>query len=125
MSSLPDVIEHYIAAYNRKDVPGMLACLADDVSFRNLSGGVVTAEAKGKQRFAEMAAFGASAFETRHQQVNGAMSVDDTTIVQIDYSATVAMDLPNGWKAGQQLAFSGASLFRLAGDKIVAIVDQS
>ena len=35
------------------------------------------------------------------------------TMVEIDYTATVAADLPNGWKAGQQLAFTGASYFKI------------
>jgi ketosteroid isomerase-like protein len=125
MATLPDVIEAYIAAYNRKDVEGMIACLSDNVFFRNISGGEVTAEASDKQSFADMARFGASAFESRHQKVTNAITVAGTTLAEIDYSAVVATDLPNGWKAGQELAFSGASAFRVDGGKIVSIVDES
>ncbi len=125
MSDLPDVIEAYIAAYNRKDMDGMLACLADTIRFRNISGGEVNAEARDKAGFAEMAAFGASAFKTRNQTVTHAITVADTTLIEIDYTATVATDLPNGWKAGQELAFSGASAFRIEDGKIVSIVDES
>ena len=49
------------------------------------------------------------------QTVTNAITVADTTAVEIDYTATVAQDLPNGWKAGQQLAFKGASCFQLRG----------
>lgn len=125
MASLPDVIQAYITAYNDKDVEGMLACLSDSVSFRNISGGQVTAEASDKQGLAEMARFGASAFETRRQIVTNAITVADTTLVEIAYSAVVAKDLPNGWKAGQELAFSGASSFRIVDGEIVSIVDES
>jgi ketosteroid isomerase-like protein len=125
MASLPRVIKAYIDAYNRKDVDGMLACLSDRVSFRNISEGKVTAEALDKQSFAAMATFGASAFETRHQKVTNAITVSDTTLVEIAYSAVVAIDLPNGWKAGQELAFSGASMFRVDNGQILTIVDES
>lgn len=125
MGALPDVIKAYIEAYNRKDVEGMLACLADTVSFQNISGGEVTAEAPDKKSFAEMAAFGATAFKMRRQTVTHAITVEDTTLAEIAYSAVVAMDLPNGWKAGQELAFSGASLFRVEAGRIARIVDQS
>lgn len=125
MRHLPDLIEAYISAYNHKDVEGMLACLADNVFFQNISGGEVTAEASDKQSFADMAKFGASAFETRRQEVTNSITVAGTTLVEIDYSAVVSTDLPNGWKAGQKLAFSGSSAFHVEGGKIVSIVDES
>jgi len=37
----------------------------------------------------------------------------------------VAIDLPNGWKAGQSLSFTGASAFRIRDGKIASIVDES
>lgn len=122
---IPAVIAAYIAAYNARDVDGMLDCLADEVVFRNLSAGQVTAEAIGKLSFAQMAHAGAAAFSTRRQAVTQAITVADTTLVEIDYTATVAADLPNGWKAGQGLAFVGASLFRIRSGQIVEIIDQS
>jgi hypothetical protein len=72
-----------------------------------------------------MARFGASSFETRHQKVTNAITVAGTTLAEIDYSAVVATDLPNGWKAGQKLAFTGASSFHVEGGRIVRIVDES
>jgi len=122
---LPDVVAAYIDAYNARDVAGMLACLADDVAFRNISGGVETARADGKTAFAEMARFGAAAFSVRRQTVRAAITVADTTLVEIDYAATVAADLPNGWTAGQRLEVAGASLFRIRDGLIFAIVDES
>lgn len=125
MSDLPAPIRAYIDAYNRKDVAGMLACLADDVVFRNLSGGEVNAETAGKQAFAELAAFGAAAFSQRCQTVVHAITVADRTLVEIAYTATVAQDLPNGWKAGQALDFAGTSSFRIENGLIAEIIDQS
>lgn len=125
MANLPAVIRAYIDAYNDNNVAGMLMCLSDEVSFRNISGGEVTAETSDKQSFEALAKFGVAAFETRHQTLTTAITVADTTLAEIAYSAVVAIDLPNGWKAGQQLAFSGASLFRVEDGKIVCLVDES
>lgn len=122
---LPPPIETYIRAYNALDVEAMLACLADDVRFENYTGDQLTAQASGKPSFEEMARFGVTAFSSRRQTVTNAITVADTTAVEIDYTAVVAQDLPNGWKAGQQLAFRGASCFRLRDGLIARIVDQS
>lgn len=125
MPDLPAAIRAYINAYNEKDVEGMIACLADEISFRNFSGKELTAEAGDKRSFEEMARFAATAFATRRQIVTNWITVADTTAVEIDYAAVVAIDLPNGWKAGQALSFSGTSLFRVRDGKITNIVDQS
>ena len=125
MQILPELIAAYVDAYNRKDVEAMLACLADDVTFQNIVSGKVTAETSDKQSLADMARFGASAFETRHQEVTNAITVAGTTLFEVNYSAVVAVDLPNGWKAGQKLAFTGASAIRVADGKIISIVDES
>lgn len=125
MSDLPALVADYINAYNAMNVEGMLACLADDVSFRNYSGEELTAEASGKQSFEELARFGVSAFLRRKQTVTNAITVVDTTLVEIDYFAVVAKDLPNGWKTGQEISFSGASRFQIRDGQIISIVDQS
>jgi len=125
MNILPEPIETYIEAYNRMDVDGMLACLAEDIVFQNMAGGAVTAEATSKHGFEEMARQGVAAFRSRRQVVTASITVADTTVVEIDYEAVVATDLPNGWKAGQALSFTGASLFELQNGKIARIIDQS
>tara|TARA_R110002020_G_scaffold39991_3_gene118317 strand:- start:6629 stop:7006 length:378 start_codon:yes stop_codon:yes gene_type:complete len=125
MPELPEIVEAYISAYNARDIDRMIACLADEIHFRNFSGTELTAEAVGTAAFADLARFGASAFASRRQTVTHAISVFDTTVANIDFVAVVAMDLPNGWKAGQELSFKGSSLFRIANGKIVNIIDQS
>ena len=125
MRPLPDVIARYIDAYNRKDVDGMVACLTDSVRFENRTGGAVTATATDKARFADMARAGAALFAERRQTVRRAITVADTTLVEIDYAATVAADPPEGWTAGQRVALRGASLFRLRDGLIDQLVDES
>lgn len=125
MRPLPDVIACYIDAYNRKDVDTMLACLAEGVRFENRAGGILTATADNKAAFSAMAHAGVAAFAERRQAVQHAITVGDTTLVEIDYTATVAVDLPNDWTAGEKLAFLGASLFRVRDGLIDWLVDES
>jgi ketosteroid isomerase-like protein len=122
---IPAVVQAYIDAYNHMDVEGMLSCLHPDVHFQNLSQGAVTAETFDRAAFAELARFAVTAFSTRHQSVLHCTCVGDRTMLEIDYRATVAADLPNGWKVGQELRFAGASYFECAQGKIVRLVDQS
>ncbi|MGQ2902032.1 nuclear transport factor 2 family protein [Neoaquamicrobium sediminum] len=125
MAELPTPIESYIAAYNAIDVDAMLVCLADDVHFQNVAEGAVNAETRDKKEFAALARAGAAAFSARRQTVTQSITVADRTMVKIDYAATVAADLPNGWKAGQELAFRGASYFELSDGLISRIIDES
>ncbi|TYR32350.1 nuclear transport factor 2 family protein [Mesorhizobium microcysteis] len=122
---VPDVIAAYIEAYNAIDVDAMLACLADDVHFQNISAGNVDTETRGKAEFEKLARMGAGAFSARRQSVTQTITVAERTMIRIDYQATVAADLPNGWKAGQSLAFSGASYFEVRDGLIVRIIDES
>ena len=122
---LPDPIRRYIDAYNDKDVAAMLACLAQDIRFTNLSAGDVSAQASGIGEFRDLANAALAYFSSRHQDVTNSITVADTTLAEIAYSATVAEDLPNGWQAGQEIALTGASLFEVKDGKISRIVDQS
>lgn len=124
MRPLPDVISRYIAAYNDRDVDAMLACLAETIRFENRASGIVTATTEDKAAFAVMAREGVAMFAERRQTVRHAITVGDTTLVEIDYAATVAADLPNGWTAGQRLAFQGASLFQARNGLIDRLVDE-
>ena len=125
MSNLPDIIRDYIEAYNSFDIAGMLACLSNDIEFKNILNGEVNAHINSKAEFETLANMSVSAFESRKQTITRFMTVGEITMVEVDYEAIVANDLPNGWKAGQKLAFSGASAFELRGDKIIRIIDQS
>ncbi len=124
MNDLPGAIQSYIDAYNRKDVAAMLECLSEDVTFCNISDGEVTTETCGKQAFAELADIGVQVFESRRQKIVNAISVAQTSLIEIEYSAVVATDLPNGWKSGEHLRFRGGSAFCMSAGKIVSIIDQ-
>lgn len=49
----------------------------------------------------------------------------DSAAVEIDYQATLAQDLPNGRKAGEQLTLRGVSVFESQDGRIMRISDYS
>lgn len=65
MSDIPEATAAYVEAYNQMDVAGMIACLSDHVTFRNIADGYVTMETSGKQAFSELASAGVQASKTR------------------------------------------------------------
>ena len=125
MSELPEIISQYISAYNNLNVAAMLDCLTNDIEFRNISNGEVNTHTNSKKEFETLANMGVVAFKSRKQTVTQFISVSNITLVEISYEAVVAADLPNGWKAGQELSFNGASAFELRDNKIMKITDQS
>lgn len=122
---LEQIIEAYIDAYNRKDVPAMLAVLHDEIRFENVSNTSGTMTLAGKNAFGEQAAQVVSLFSVRRQEIVAQIITDDRAAVEINYSAVVAQDLPNGWKANQQIELRGVSIFECNDGKISRISDYS
>lgn len=125
MDPVPEIVQRYIAAYNAQNVEAMLACLTDDVRFENLSDGTVTAATTGKEAFARLAGQSVGLFSEREQVVEGCIAAGPRVALRIRYSATVAADLPNGWRAGQQVGLQGASFFTLRDGLIAELADIS
>lgn len=53
--TLPAIIQHYLDAYNRKDVAALVACVADAVVFENVSNAGPGMKIQGRAAFAELA----------------------------------------------------------------------
>lgn len=123
--TLKQLIDAYVDAYNRKDVPGMLAVLHDDIRFENVSNTSGTMNLAGKQAFGEQAAQVVPLFSTRRQEIITQIISGDRAAIEINYSAVVAQDLPNGWKANQQIELRGVSIFEGKDGKISRISDYS
>lgn len=123
MDQVPKVIADYIAAYNSKDLDRMLACFSTDVHFVNISGDVISAEAKGEHDFRVLAEQGLRFFTERNQTISNCIGIGNHVSLRIKYRAVVASDLPNGWKAGQTIELEGMSLFTLANGSIAELTD--
>lgn len=120
-----DLVEQYVAAYNRKDVAGMLALLHDDILFENVNNadGVLTVH--GKAAFGEMAHKSAGQFSERMQIIRASIVNADSAAVEVDYHATLAKDLSDDRRAGDTLVLRGVSIFRFKDGKIAHLSDYS
>ncbi|TQR38821.1 nuclear transport factor 2 family protein [Brevibacillus brevis] len=119
------IIENYVQAYNSFDVEGMARLLHTDIVFRNYSNGELNTETIGIEAFRELAEKSAKIFSSRRQTILACLVMDDKAEVQIDYEGTLAIDLPNGLKAGDTLQLKGKSIFMIKEGKVSLIEDYS
>ncbi|EYR84302.1 nuclear transport factor 2 family protein [Devosia honganensis] len=125
MDSVPTIVARYIDAYNRMNVQAMLDCLSGDVRFINRSNGEMTNETHGIEAFRALAEQGVQLFAEREQTILDCIAIDDRAAVRIGYRAKVKTDLPNGWKAGQEIEMTGTSFFMISEGKISEVIDAS
>ncbi len=119
------IVQDFIEAYNRFDVESMMKFLHPDIEFRNVSNGTPTLHTAGLSEFRAQAESACRLFSARRQRIQKIEFGDDRIEVAIEYAATLAVDLPNGVKAGGKLELSGRSIYRFSGDAIIGIEDIS
>ena len=124
-SDIPEIILTYLEAYNARDVEAMLALLTDDVRFENATNSGDAMVIEGKTALAELAHQSAAAFSERRQSVRDAVVTPERVVLDIDFEAVVAIDMPTGWKAGETVELRGVSFFELREGRISSIVDFS
>lgn len=124
-SSMKDLIDRFVAAYNAFDVDGMVALLADDVRFENYSGDRLTATTSGIDEFKHLAEQSKSLFSEREQRITNLELSHDSATATIAYRGTLAADIPDGPPAGTVLDLQGRSEFTFSHGKITKIVDRS
>ncbi len=125
MDSVPTIVARYIDAYNTMNVRAMLDCLSSDVRFVNRSNGEITNETRGIEEFRALAEQGVQLFAEREQTILDCIAIEDRAAVRIGYRAKVKADLPNGWKAGQEIKMTGTSFFMISEGKISEVIDAS
>ena len=125
MDSAPTIVARYIDAYNTMNVQAMLDCLSSDVRFVNRSNGEITNETHGIEAFRALAEHGVQLFAERKQTILDCIAIEDRAAVRIGYRAKVKADLPNGWKAGQEIEMTGTSFFMISEGKISEVIDAS
>ena len=119
------IIENYVAAYNNFDVENMLRDMDEGVVFRNISGGAVNLQTNGIDEFRRQAEEAKALFSRREQKITDLRFGETEAEVDISYRGTIAVDLPEGLKAGSEIALDGKSIFRFKDGKISAIDDIS
>ena len=125
MDSVTTIVARYIDAYNRMNVQAMLDCLSGEVRFINRSNGETTNETHGIEAFRALAEQGVQLFAEREQTILDCIAIDDRAAVRSGYRAKVKTDLPNGWKAGQEIEMTGTSFFMISEGKISEVIDAS
>lgn len=103
----------------------MLALLDDHVVFENVSNasGIITTTTK--QEFEALARQSVSYFTERKQVIRFVVKSTEAAAIEIEYHATLAHDLPNGMKAGEELRLRGVSVFEWRNGKFTRISDYS
>lgn len=119
------VIHEYIAAYNAFDVDGMLKLLSPDVHFENWSGAQLTTDVSGIDEFRRLAHLAKAMFSEREQRVTSLKQSADSIVVSIAYRGQLAVDIPDGPRAGTVLDLNGESEFAFEDRLISKIIDRS
>lgn len=119
------LVDHYIDAYNRKDIDDMLLGVHAQVEFKNISAGVVNASTNGVAELRTLAQQSLSLFSERHQKIESFEIQGHVAVATITFCAVVAADLPNGLKKGQVLNLTGRSEFEFQDGTISKITDIS
>ena len=119
------IIENYVDAYNHFDVDRMLADMDEEARFENISMGEVTLITEGVAALREQALEAADIFSERKQIITNFQFHEQEVEVDVDFSATLAIDFSEELKAGDQIQLTGKSVFTFRGDKIIELKDIS
>ena len=119
------MIQSYISAYNSFDIDAMVALVHPQVVFKNIAGGKINAEASGSNQFRELAVQSKALFSSRYQKATNFKFTGNMATTDIAYEGILAVDLPNGLKAGEELRINGRSEFEFKDGKIYRITDFS
>ena len=120
-----EIVKKFVDAYNSMDVDKMLTYLHPEIEFKNISNGEVNSHTFGINEFKEVANTSIGMFKEREQKIISYEEVNDTINVTISYHAILAVDLPNGLKAGESLDLEGKSEYVFKDNLIISIVDES
>ncbi|NBL65599.1 nuclear transport factor 2 family protein [Flavobacterium sp. NST-5] len=119
------IINNYIDGYNEFNIDKMVADLDDTIIFENIQGGETNLVITGLEDFKEQAEKAATYFSERTQTISSIQHSEKTTEIEINYNATLRIDLENGMKKGQQINLKGISIFEFQDGKIIRLTDKS
>lgn len=119
------IINNYVSGYNQSDIDKMVADFDNDIQFKNVHQGQITMSLIGLFAFKQQAEEAKNYFTQRAQTIKSFHHTEKSTEIDIDYTAVLAVDLPNGLKKGQTLNLTGKSIFEFDGDKVIGLTDIS
>jgi len=109
-----DLIDEFVRAFNRRDVPALLACFTDDGVYHDNFYGRHAGQA-GLRRMFEMMFRDGKDYAWTNQM---ALADDRRAATEWSFSYTVTDAVPRS--AGRKVRMSGMSLFELKGGKIAS-----
>ena len=119
------IIKNYVEGYNQFDIDKMTTDFSRDIVFENIQNGEVNMTLNGLNEFKEQAENAKAYFSTRSQVITVLNHFESKTEIEIDYKAVLAIDFPNGMKAGEELNLKGKSVFEFLDNKILKLRDIS
>lgn len=119
------IIENYIQAYNNFETDRMLEHMHEQVLFVNISGGAVNLTTHGITELRNQAQSAKRLFSSRRQTVVSLRVNGNEADVDIEFEGILAVDFPDGRKAGSEIKLKGKSIFKFDGDKIIELKDIS
>lgn len=122
---LKQIVLEFIKHYNSFDIDLMIDLFIDDCIFENISNSMGFVECHGKKEIRDIASHARKLFKNRKQTVNNWVIGKDKVAIEIDFEGTLAVDLPNGLKAGNALKLKGVSIYEFEKGKIKRLVDFS
>jgi len=120
-----EIVKNYVEAYSNFDVDNMIANFDENVVFENVLNNETNMLLTGIAAFKQQAEQAKAYFKTREQRIKSIKHSGHAVEIEIDYHAVLAIDLPNGLKAGEVLNLSGKSVFLFEGDKVIKLTDIS
>lgn len=119
------IVEQYIAFYNSFNIDAMMELFTDDCIFQDVNNSRGISECKGKDELRNVAHQSAQIFSHRQQIVLNWVIDENKIAVEIDYAATLALDLPNGLKKGDEISLKGVSIYEFRDGQIKRLIDFS
>lgn len=119
------IIDSYILAYNDFDVEGMIKNAHQDIEFKNIANGEINLQLKGIDILKKQAEQSTGLFKKREMLITHQMIDGDTVENKIVFKAILAVDIPDGPKAGDVVKIKGKSIFKFKNGKIISIEDIS
>jgi len=125
MTDREKIIKNYVEGYNQFNVDKMTADFSSEIIFENIQNGEINMTLTGLDQFKEQAENAKMYFSEREQTITAFNHLELKTEIEIDYQAVLAMDFPNGMKAGDRLNLKGKSVFEFLDNKIQKLSDLS
>lgn len=122
-SSNQQIVEDYIRRYNLKDIQGMLALFAEEMTFESVSSASGIINVQGKEKFRLLSTKTAEIFKVRRQTPKTMVLDSTSAAIESTYWCVLAMDLPDGKKAGEEIQFRGAAFFTFADGLITRMTE--